>query len=71
MTIEEHLARTVDRLRSLEQAATALAEIGTGDNPDGILAKYRETGGALGMIAECFITAQQDAREILYTSRMP
>lgn len=65
LTTEEHLSRTIDRLRALEQAATALAEIGTGDHREGILTKYREAGGALGGVAECFIAARRDVRELL------
>ena len=64
-TTAEHLSRATDTLRTLELAATALAEIGTGDHRDGILTRYREAGGALGGIAEAFIAARRDARDIL------
>lgn len=55
----------IDALAALERAATALAEIGTATHPDGLLNDYREVGGAVGGIAEVFISARREAREII------
>lgn len=53
-------------LTALEQAASALVEIGDGGpSPEGVLTRYREAGGALGGIAEVFITARRAALRII------
>lgn len=52
-------------LRDLEQAARALAEIGTKAHPQGVVAAYREHGGAIGNVASGFLEAQQEARQMI------
>ena len=62
MTTKPDLLTILD---NLERAATALAVIGTHTHREGVLTLYRETGGALGGIAECFIHARRDALQVL------
>jgi len=57
--------RIREALRELEQAATALAEIGTQTHQRGILLKYQVCGGALGDVARRFVVARRAALDIL------